>query len=159
MIFVTPESSTEVHIRPCTFDEILPIWSQKLWPGRESAIEPTSVISEEGNLSLDPGQLCPWFWIAENERHETIGVVSGFKTSPKGFRSRGIWVAEPYRRKGFARKLMGQLREQARQLDCHYVWSMARATSKDVYLSLGFQIYGETSAYEFGPHYLVRLRL
>jgi GNAT superfamily N-acetyltransferase len=143
----------------CTFEEILPIWRNQLWPGRQSAIEPVSIIDPEGRLTLKPGELEPVFFQVWDERNEIIGVNSGFRTSANLFRSRGIWVKPEYRRQGIGLILMHAVENHARSCGCKVLWSMPRESAFGFYRRLGFEVTGGTDTYEFGPHFLAQKKI
>lgn len=148
----------QFQIRPADFEEIFPIWEVKLWPGRESPIEPFSVISERGLLELDIADLFPDFFLVTDESvgGRTVGVISGCKTSVDGYRSRGLWVDPSYRRLGLGRLLVERLVARAGEEGCLFVWSMPRQSATSFYKKLGFEVYDSTSNYEFGPHHLMK---
>jgi GNAT superfamily N-acetyltransferase len=130
------------------------IWSQSLWPGRHSEIEATSAIGPDGRISLlNHREIQSIFLVAKDRNEETIGLVSGFPTGDRLFRSRGLWVGENWRRRGIGRFLMAALESHARSENCDVIWTMPRKSSAGFYQSLGFQILGDTPVeYEFGPH-------
>lgn len=133
-----------------TFEKILPVWRDKLWPGRESAIEPVSAIDEDGSINMEIMNSNPVF-IACTENENIIGVVSGFKTGEK-FRSRGLWVSENVRNSGVGQGLMLELEKVARSQRCSAIWTMARNDAFPFYEKAGFIKKKVITQYEFGPH-------
>ena len=139
------------QVRRITFEEILPVWRDQLWPNRESPIEPLSAIDEDGSINMKLMLSHPYFLGAYLD-DQIIGVLSGFKTSAKSFRSRGLWVAPEQRGLGLARKLMADLERLAREAECDNLWTMARQDAWLFYRRLGFQQKLTIERYEYGPH-------
>lgn len=138
-------------LKKIEFETILPIWRDHLWPGRKSQIEPVSAINSEGLINLTiQGYKPHFFGIYEN--HELIGVNSCHRTSLKEMRSRGLWVHPQHRHRGVGSRLLLQVFAQAKEDKASRIWTMARQSSAEFYLRLGFSAYKETSQYEFGPH-------
>lgn len=148
-----------IVINSSTFEEVLPFWKNELWPGRHSAITDYSIIDHHGHLSLDKSTLSCFFVKATLEDGQIVGVNSGIKTSDSHFRSRGIWVHPEFRGLHIGSGLISELEKIAKTLDCKIIWSMPRHTSIQFYQKNGFETYKQTSAYEFGPHYLVQKSL
>lgn len=140
-----------------TFDEILPVWRDKLWPGRESVIEPVSAIDEDGSINMELMNSRPVF-IACIENGNIIGVVSGFQTGEK-FRSRGLWVSETARNSGVGQGLMQELEKVARKNSCSAIWTMARNDAFPFYEKAGFIRKTVITQYEFGPHIICEKKL
>jgi len=79
-----------------SFEEIFPVWTEKLWPDRNSPIETHSVMTwpfeglvEEYNMDIFN---YPVTFIGAFTEDKLIGVNSGHKTSELHYRSRGLWV-------------------------------------------------------------------
>lgn len=143
-------------IQQCSFEDVLPYWREKLWPGRVSAIEPASIIGPSGDLNLRMEILKPQFFCARsNEDGRIIGVNSGFLTSQELFRSRGLWVAEEHRKAGVGSALVQALEFPAHTLGARRLWTMPRLSAQGFYLRQDFRVEGQTDRYEFGPHLLM----
>ena len=101
-----------------SFEEIYPIWYDKLCPGRISKIEPMSSlcwrlpskIVKDGSIFES---YSPTFWVVKDnwavkDNEKIIGVNSGFRTDEKVYRSRGLYVDSAYRRQGISQILFRQ---------------------------------------------------
>lgn len=130
-----------------TFDEILPIWKDKLWPGRESAIEPMSAMTwpYEGDpkpIDMSIFEYEPMFWGVYID-NKLIGVNSGHRTTDQAYRSRGIWVDPAQRGKRISQTLFALLTHQAQIEGCDMVWSIPRKSALQAYTNAGFQTVGD----------------
>jgi GNAT superfamily N-acetyltransferase len=141
-----------------TFDEILPVWRDKLWPGRESEIEPVSAIDENGLINMELMKAVPVF-IACKEVEKIVGVVSGFKTTGNKFRSRGLWVSDSVRGQGIGQELLLELGKAAQKQGCSLLWTMARSDAFPFYEKSGFIKKAVVTQYEFGPHIICEKKL
>ena len=134
-------------IKKISFEEILPVWKEKLWPDRESAIEPMSAMTWpfEGNhqpINMSIFEFEPLFW-GVYFKDKLIGVNSGHRTSSTQYRSRGIWVDPEYRMHGVSQHLFLQLQDQAVLEGCEMIWSIPRKTALKAYTKFGFQTVGD----------------
>ena len=92
------------------------------------------------------------FWGVEcNDR--IIAVISGFRTTPKLYRSRGIWIDPNYRYKGFSKHLFNAVSKQAYAEGCKAIWSFPRMSALPAYTAWGFRSTSEPQDDgEFGPN-------
>lgn len=92
---------------------------------------------------------------------QVAGVVSGFKTSNKEYRSRGLFVFPNARREGIATTLLREIEKQAMKEGCDTLWTMPRKTAIDFYTSFGFERVGDwfDEDVEFGPNCFVKKSL
>lgn len=130
-----------------TFDEILPIWQNELWPDRESAIEPMSAMTwpYEGDpqpIDMSIFDYEPTFWGVYID-NKLIGVNSGHRTTDQAYRSRGIWVDPAQRGKRISQTLFALLTHQAQIEGCDMVWSIPRKSALQAYTNAGFQTVGD----------------
>ena len=130
-----------------TFDEILPIWQNELWPDRESAIEPMSAMTwpYEGDpqpIDMSIFEYEPTFWGVYID-NKLIGVNSGHRTTDQAYRSRGIWVDPAQRGKRISQTLFALLTHQAQIEGCDMVWSIPRKSALQAYTNAGFQTVGD----------------
>ena len=130
-----------------SFEDILPIWENKLWPNRESAIEGVSAMTwpYEGNpdpIDMNIFEYQPTFYGVYMD-NKLVGVNSGHKTSDTQYRSRGIWVDPEYRKKGVAQLLFVLTEHQARIEKCEMLWSIPRKTALTAYTKFGFTTVGD----------------
>ena len=143
-----------------SFEEIYPIWHDKLWPGRISKIEPMSslywffpnkIIKDNSIFE----SYSPTFWVVK-DNEKIIGVNSGFRTDEKVYRSRGLYVDSAYRRQGISQILLRQAILQGKKEECHWIWSMPHKTTLPVYQKIGFKKRGKwlDEEVEFEPRCL-----
>jgi GNAT superfamily N-acetyltransferase len=130
------------------------IWREFLWPGRVSPITPTSAIQFGGgyNLSL-LGQEAIFLRLVDSSE-QTLGVISGFPTQEGYFRSRGLFVFQSFRGRGFSQILLGSIREYARENGHTRLWSLPRQSSWLAYKRFGFCQNSDwfNEGVEFGPN-------
>lgn len=135
------------------WEQILPVWRDKLWPGRKSEIKPINGIKFMGGFDRNIEHSTPTFFGAFSN-DELIGVNSGFRTDVDSYRSRGLYVEHTYRRQGIAQLLLHAIEAQAIFEGHSLLWSMPRATSMPAYLKFGFvrvsNFFDENV--EFGPN-------
>jgi len=98
-------------INKITFDDILPIWKDKLWPGRESEIKPTNGIKFMGGFDKEIENNTPTFFGAFIN-DELVGVNSGFGTGIYSYRSRGLYVEPEHRKQKIAQSLLLAVKDQ-----------------------------------------------
>ena len=148
-----------------TFEEVYPIWNEKLWPERISKIEsmsslywraPRDIIKDSSIFE----KYIPTFF-AIKEDNQIVGVNSGFRTDERIYRSRGVWVKEEYRSKGYGQVLLMQAIIQGKKENCHLIWSMPRKSALKTYVKVGFKKRGKwiDDGVEFGPNCLVTRQL
>lgn len=142
-----------MEIVKISFDEIYPIWDQKLWPNRSSKIEPHSIL--QCDLTYDANILTsiPTFLACMIDGN-IAGVNSGFKTSNGQYRSRGLYVDPIHRGLGISKLLLYGVEEQGIKEDCKMIWTIPRQQSMPAYASAGYTRISEyfTDGMEFGPN-------
>lgn len=141
-----------MYTQEITFDQINSVWSSKLWPDRQSAIEPMSAMTWPES-SLEPYDITifdkyqPTFWgVFVND--ELIGVNSGHRTTSTQYRSRGIWVDPEYRKYGYSQHLFYLTQKKATEEGCNMLWSIPRRTALRAYEKFGFTTVGNFFATE-----------
>lgn len=136
-----------------TFEDILPIWRDKLWPSRKSAIEPVSVIQHDGSYDMSIQQNVPTFFGVYVD-DVLVGVNSGVKTTSTHYRSRGLYVDPAYRGHKIAKRLLQMVDDQAISEGCSIVWTMPRKEAYPTYLSMGYVATTDffDEGVEFGPN-------
>ena len=132
--------------RKISFETILPIWQNELWPNRQSAIEPMSAMTWPFEGSHEPIDMSifdytPTFWGVYID-DKLVGVNSGHRTANVQYRSRGIWVDPDYRGRGIAQMLFSMTEHQALVEGCLLVWSIPRKTALSSYTKFGFETVG-----------------
>lgn len=128
----------EVYIRPITFEDIGPVWADRLWPGRKQ-IEPASAMLFEGGHDMEHFEL-PVRYIGLFEDGKMVGVNSGHVCADNSFRSRGLWVDPTARGKGYGKQLLIHTLADGLELGCYFCWSLPRKTSWPTYESAGFRL-------------------
>jgi len=121
-------------MRELTFSEILPFWN-KLWPERQSPIEPQSNMMLDGTYANNVDQPT-WFYGLEDRDGAIVGVNSVHLCADGMFRSRGLWVEPQCRALGFGRQLLAHGIQLAR--GARGVWSFPRQSSWFTYQAAGF---------------------
>ena len=126
------------ELRLIDFDTIFKIWRNELWPKRVSAIESHSaMIYKSDKYDTRNFQLPSWYcgMFIDNE---LIGVNSGHMCADGMGRSRGLWVKEEHRRKGYATEILGETVRQAWLHNATAIWSYPRRFSWMIYERNGF---------------------
>jgi N-acetylglutamate synthase-like GNAT family acetyltransferase len=142
-----------VLVEEISFERIYPIWKEKLWPLRQSPIEPVSCINSKGEIDSEIARFSPQFF-ALLESSEIRGVVSCHPTSHNEMRLRGVWIDENFRGMDFGRRLVSQVIE-AKSLEPWTWWLMCRVKNVEFFQKLHFQAEQEISQYEYGPHMIM----
>src|SRR5690606_8226146 len=119
-------------------DNILPIWSNKLWPDRISPIESHSAMMYKSDHFDSRNFLLPAWYYAIYENNSIIGVNSGHLCTDGSMRSRGLWVDYEYRGKGYGKLLLCAVIDTAIEYNSKFVWSFPRSSSWKTYKSVGF---------------------
>ena len=132
--------------RKISFDTILPIWKNELWPDRTSAIETHSAMTWPFEGAPDPIDMNifdykPTFWGVYID-DKLVGVNSGHRTDHTQYRSRGIWVDPDYRGRVIAQMLFSMTEHQALVEGCLLLWSIPRKTALSSYTKFGFETVG-----------------
>lgn len=136
-------------IETITFEEILPIWRNHLWPDRTSPIESNSAMCYKDGYDMFNMNTIPTFF-AYKINNEIAGVNSGHMCKDNHYRSRGLFVFEKFRGLGIGTKLLTATIEQGRKENAHMCWSYPRDTSWKTYSSAEFLLDGEFSISETG---------
>lgn len=134
-------------IKQINWEDILPIWQDKLWPGRTSPIEPNSAMMLlSGHDMYNMSTTATFFgYIVEDQ---IVGVNSGHACSDNTYRSRGLWVDYDYRNLGIGTKLLVATYEQGLAEGYSTTWSYPRQTSWPTYSRAGFELVSSWSASE-----------
>ena len=144
-----------MKINKISFEEISSIWASDLWKSRLSPIKPISSMVFLGGYDMSIYNNVPTFF-GIKEYGKLIAVNSGHMTVNGYYRSRGLWVEEQYRGRGYTRLLFQELYEVAKSERAYYVWSLPKVNSVGAYVKNGFSISSKiTNDFELGPHYYV----
>lgn len=136
-------------VKEISFEEILYIWSNFLWKERKSTIEKNSAMTYLGGLDMSNMYSKPTF-IAAIESNRIIGVNSGHLCKDNGYRSRGLYVHEQYRKKNVGYSLLCETIEIAKKEKADYVWSYPKQTSWKTYQKAGFVLSSPWEMSELG---------
>lgn len=141
-------------IQEVSFSTILPVWQHRLWPGRQSEIEPVSCINKEGKI--DPQILLfeAKFFAARFE-NELLGVVSCHPVSANTMRIRGLFVDENHRNKKVGARLVSRVFEECVAQGTPELFGLVRLKNEIYFKKRGFEIYKSQAGYEFGPHLIM----
>lgn len=126
-------------IKEITFDEILPIWEDYLWPDRDSEITATSAMCYLDGYDLVNMSYTPTFF-GYYVDGKLAGVNSGHMTMDNSYRSRGLYVFDAYRGNGLGTILLKATIDQAKLEGASMCWSYPRKSSWKSYLAAGFEL-------------------
>lgn len=124
-------------VKQISFDEILPIWKNYLWPGRVSEITPNSAMCFLEGYDLFNMQTTPTFFAYVID-DEIAGVNSGHMCNDNEYRSRGLFVFEKFRGRGIGTILLKATIMQAQEEKANMCWSYPKLTSWRTYQKAGF---------------------
>jgi GNAT superfamily N-acetyltransferase len=135
-------------IKRISFQQILSVWKNHLWPNRHSAIETHSAMTWPFDHNPDPidisiFQFTATFWGAFHNQ-VLVGVNSGHLTNPDQYRSRGLWVDPVHRGQGIAKQLLTQTEYQAIHEGARMIWSMPRISALAAYTGVGYVTVGDS---------------
>ena len=129
-------------ITEITFDDIFPIWRDRLWPGRVSAIQSNSSMKFLGGYDLH-NKTYPATFFGYVVDGKIVAVNSGHKCHDNSYRSRGLLVFHEYRGQGIGQSILLATIEQARKENCDFVWSYPKKSSWRTYAAAGFELAGD----------------
>jgi GNAT superfamily N-acetyltransferase len=145
-------------VQQITFQEILPIWQNKLWPNRVSKIETHSAMTWPYTHPVQPYSMdvfnypATFFGIVDQDT--LVAVNSGHLTTQQEYRSRGLWVDPDYRGMGLAQIILLATINEAKKEGASMIWSIPRLTALPAYERVGFKTVGDRvdEGVEFGPN-------
>jgi len=149
-----------LELRVVGFEEVFPVWSERLWPNRASPIRPVSPI--QVNLQYDASILqYPPFFFGLYRHQKLIGTISGYQTNETLFRSRGLYLDPLVRGNNLSQILFTAVTERALMLGLSEIWTLPRKSSWHAYERFGF--YRESDWFsegmEYGPNCLAKYSL
>jgi GNAT superfamily N-acetyltransferase len=145
-------------VQQITFQEILPIWQNNLWPNRVSKIETHSAMTWPHTHPNQPYSMDvfnhPATFFGIYDLDKLIAVNSGHLTTQQEYRSRGLWVGSDYRGLGLAQIILLATIDQAKKEGAKMIWSIPRLTALTAYERAGFKTVGNRvdEGVEFGPN-------
>lgn len=149
-----------MKIVPSTFNEILPVWRDHLWPGRTSPLREHSSMRLEGGFDPDIYKNEVYFYkIVVDD--VLAGTNSVFKTGDGEFRSRGLYVFPEFRGRSLSRTLLEEAIAYTERQGGKVLWSLPRVRALPAYESVGFKKLraAQDQDMEFGPNVYAALRL
>lgn len=152
-------------VKQITFQEILPIWRDQLWPNRVSKIETHSAMTWPYTHVNQPHDaavfLYPATFFGIYDQENLIAVNSGHLTTQTEYRSRGLWVDPDYRGNKLAQTILLATIDQAKQEGAKMIWSIPRLSALPAYERVGFKTVGDIidEGVEFGPNIYCWLEL
>jgi hypothetical protein len=139
-------------IKQVDFEEIKTVWAEKLWPGRESPIEPTSSMTFMGGYNTNFVHQ-PARFLAGYVDNKIVAVNSVHLAETYMARSRGLWVDNLYRGHGLGVMILRATSNVARELNAQAIWSFPRESSFKTYQTVGYMQMSEwLNDGEFGPN-------
>ena len=136
---VNKANSAMTMIQEISFDQLLPIWRDRLWPNRQSEITPNSAMVFLGGYDGNNMHTTPAFWSYVLDG-TIVGVNSGHMCADGSYRSRGLWVDPGHRNQGIGRKLLREAIQTAQNHGASFCWSVPRQQSWPAYQSAGFYL-------------------
>lgn len=140
-----------MQLEKISFDQILPIWRDHLWPNRISEITSNSAMCFLEGYDLFNMQTEPTF-LAYMIDGEIAGVNSGHMCNGKHYRSRGLYVFDKYRGNGLGTILLKATIEQAIVENASMCWSYPKDTSWKSYASAGYRLASDFEISENGTN-------
>lgn len=126
-------------IQKISWEQILDIWKNRLWPNRVSPIEPNSAMVFLGGYDMINMSTTPTFFgFIVND--ELVGVNSGHMCNNKHYRSRGLFVDPKHRGNKYGSMLLSATIKQGISEGAELVWSLPRKTSFHSYEKAGFKL-------------------
>lgn len=145
-------------VQQITFEQILPIWKNKLWPNRVSLIETHSAMTWPPAHPNQPYDMNVFnysvYFFGIYDQDKLIAVNSGHLTTLTEYRSRGLWVDPDYRGKKLAQQILLATIDQAKTSSAQMIWSIPRLSALRAYERVGFKTVGDVvdQGVEFGPN-------
>lgn len=130
-------------IKQISFEDVYPIWREKLWPGRQDPIRPMSSMVLGGGYDMSIYKNFAPVFVGIYANDQLVGVLSGHGTTQEDFRIRGLYVEPAFRRKGGALLMMEYLRKYATSCGFQNVWSFPRMSALSAYEKFGFRIHSQ----------------
>jgi len=132
-----------------TFEQILPIWREQLWPNRVSKIETNSAMTLDKTIDMN-NMLTISTFFGWKENNLIVGVNSGHACNDGSYRSRGLWVDPNYRKRGIGIALLLACVEQAKKEKFNLIWSYPKKESWGTYKNAGFSLHSNWEPSETG---------
>lgn len=126
-------------IREISYEDILPIWEERLWVDRKDPIEKVSWMPylDLGDYIQPPEEPTFFAWF---DKDKIVGVNSGHMCADNSYRSRGLWVDEAYRGQGLGAQLLFANIRDGLNRKADFIWSFPRKSSWRTYERVGFKL-------------------
>ena len=133
--------------RTISWKMISDIWSNQLWPNRDSPIETHSAMVWPYGDNPDVYSMEVFGYevkfIGAFDHDKLIAVNSGHLTSTTEYRCRGLWVNPEHRRQGIAHTMFALLENHALIQGANLMWSLPRQSALTSYVLYGFRPQGD----------------
>ena len=143
----------DLIILPSSFEEVRPIWQQRLWDSKYK-FEPVSCMLFMGGYDLNiPKNYTPFFLKAVCNG-DLAGVVSAHQTSAEHFRLRGVYVFEQFRNQDVASALILHATEIVKTFNVELLWAAPRVSNVGLFEKLNFVRNSEPTneGFLYGPN-------
>lgn len=131
--------SPTVEIKEISFEEIFPIWRNRLWPTRQDPIKPLSSMTLSGAFDMAIYDLYTPCFLGAFVDGQIVGVNSCHLSSNYHVRSRGLFVDEAWRRRGIATQLLNVTEVKGLEWGALTLWSYPKNEALNTYLRAGFE--------------------
>lgn len=122
------------------FSKIRKVWQDKLWIGRTELDESSAMVYlDYDSYNMDNLKL-PVHFFGVFVDGSLKGVNSVHVCADESMRSRGLWVNEDCRGRGFGKNLLQVAIDKAIEYNCPFIWSFPRKLSWSTYESVGFKL-------------------
>lgn len=143
-----------MNIVTVTFDEIEPVWHNKLWANCTFARGSHCPLSYQGKESLEENTKTPAWYYAIKENSHIVGTFSCHFNVDGAMRMRGLWVEPMYRHHGYGKLLIQRVIEKAKEMKATFLWGHPRQPAWNLYKSLGFYQTTPWEVCEESPGYI-----
>jgi len=138
-------------IQTVNFSDILPIWTEHLWPERVSKIESHSAMLFLGGLDIGNfNYKATYFFYMVGDI--IAGCNSGHLCVDNTYRSRGLYVFPEYRNRGIGMRLLLATINQARNEYANSIWSYPKEKAFTTYRNAGFTLVSNFEPSELGQN-------
>lgn len=126
-----------MDLREIDSETAIDFWKTHLWPGRASAVEPTSAMRLNGGIELSYMDSTPYF-VGAFDGKTLVGVNSGHATGSWMWRSRGLIVIPSHRGHNLGVTLLSNVLCRAKRDGALMVWSIPRVSAYRAYAAAGY---------------------
>lgn len=127
-------------IKEISQDQIKYTWNF-LWSNRELRLMSSMTFDEKNNMEIYTKYKPHLYGLFID--HELVGVNSIHPVNDNEYRSRGLYVYNKHRKKGFGIKLLKYGIEYAQKEKAKFIWSFPKLTALNTYVKSGFVLTGK----------------